>query len=862
MKNTRILFLTGLMAALTACSTALPNGLPQVKNMRAENTQGRELNLSLELSDPDRDPLKCKVNWGDGSASEDVTCSSLTELVQKHTYAKIGSYQVTLEVSDGKDTVTQSLSVLVSDLRNPPTISEFKQKPGPDALNAEITFMVDDADAADSLSCTLDWGDGTIEAAFSCAKGVSIPRPHTYARGGDYAVLLTVSDGKSVTSRTLGVIVQGYGPKIALVQKPTVTEPFKNKPYAVGVDLKLSDLDTVTQPSPYVCQVNWGDNTGFKPVACKDTLPEAPLEYDYTRPGDYAVLFEINDLNGKPIVSKTLGVKVLALPVNNRPEIVDLYQLASNPGDLAASIQIKLEDLDGDALKCSLDWGDRSPLESFDCPRATAFSKAHPYAKEGDYAVLLRVEDSKGGVITRTLGVKVSSLPIPINYPPNISMLQVPVPDSILTPYLVRVRVNIAEQNAGDTLTCRVNWGDNTGFKPVVPCPKNGDFVLDYNYDRPGDYAVLLEVDDGTHKVSKTLGVTIRGYMALTGSRDGTSRLWDSNNGNLFNTLNGHAGGVYAAVFSPDGKTVLTGGEDGKAKLWNSISGQLLNTYTFRQAENGIYPVYAVAFSPNGQKIAMAGAGGISEIRATSSGSILQAWQSDSHGLINCPYVYISNPLGYKCRLTNSIEFNPGGDKILTGGSDGLGQEWDSENVGNPAIYVTSEGNLLGFPTYSPDGTKVAASSSNVDVSSNDYGSGNAYVPYRDFTAIFDTSTKQLISKLGRKEVNINDVYGAPKFSPDGQNIAAPYNVLASDLLTPFYGARIWNVSSGQLLTTLGQHSQIVTRVAFNKQGTKLITGSEDNTAKIWDITSTNLLVTLQGHTGGITAVMFSPVRY
>jgi|GEM_PF-2978851 len=57
------------------------------------------------------------------------------------------------------------------------------------------------------------------------------------------------------------------------------------------------------------------------------------------------------------------------------------------------------------------------------------------------------------------------------------------------------------------------------------------------------------------------------GRQILTGSRDGTAKIW-SLKGEALRTFNGHAGPVTSVAFSPDGRFALTGSEDNTAKLW------------------------------------------------------------------------------------------------------------------------------------------------------------------------------------------------------------------------------------------------------------------------------------------------------
>jgi len=62
-------------------------------------------------------------------------------------------------------------------------------------------------------------------------------------------------------------------------------------------------------------------------------------------------------------------------------------------------------------------------------------------------------------------------------------------------------------------------------------------------------------------------------------------------------------------------------------------------------------------------------------------------------------------------------------------------------------------------------------------------------------------------------------------FSPDGTKIVSgSYDQTV----------KIWNASGGDAITTLTEHINDVTSVAFSPDGTKIISGSVDTTVKIW----------------------------
>jgi WD40 repeat protein len=65
-------------------------------------------------------------------------------------------------------------------------------------------------------------------------------------------------------------------------------------------------------------------------------------------------------------------------------------------------------------------------------------------------------------------------------------------------------------------------------------------------------------------------------------------------------------------------------------------------------------------------------------------------------------------------------------------------------------------------------------------------------------------------------------------FAPDGARIAASGG----------FGAAIWDVDSGRLLTRFEGHDGWVDRIHFSRDGARVVTASGDGTARVWDVST------------------------
>jgi WD40 repeat protein len=70
---------------------------------------------------------------------------------------------------------------------------------------------------------------------------------------------------------------------------------------------------------------------------------------------------------------------------------------------------------------------------------------------------------------------------------------------------------------------------------------------------------------------------------------------------------------------------------------------------------------------------------------------------------------------------------------------------------------------------------------------------------------------------------------------------------------------KVWDTESGAQLATLSGHKMEVNCVAFSPDGTRIASGSSDDTVRVWDAESGEALLVLRGHEQFVTLIAFSP---
>ncbi|HEX3238379.1 MAG TPA: WD40 repeat domain-containing protein [Gaiellaceae bacterium] len=144
------------------------------------------------------------------------------------------------------------------------------------------------------------------------------------------------------------------------------------------------------------------------------------------------------------------------------------------------------------------------------------------------------------------------------------------------------------------------------------------------------------------------------GRLLASGSYDHNANIWNARTGRQRYVLQ-HRGYVLAERFSSDGRSLVTSSQDGAAYVWDVGTGQRLLFLVGGPGAAGA--INAAAFSPDGTEVATASANQLGTIYYSKDGRV------------------IASLAGHKDAVT-SIDFDPGGETIVTGSTDGSARLW------------------------------------------------------------------------------------------------------------------------------------------------------------------------------------------
>jgi PKD repeat protein len=263
---TVVLTLTDSLAATATKSAAVTatHAAPVASFTNSVSGLGVSVDASASTAS-DGATLSYSWNWGDGTAAG-------TGKTATHNYSTGGSFTIVLTVTDTLGATATKSTVVnpVAPVHTPPVASFTNSVSG---LGLSVDASASTASDGATMSYSWNWGDGT-------AVGTGKTATHSYATGGNYTVVLTVTDSLGATA-TISASVSPVGPTHA-----APVPSFTNTVSGLGVSVDAS-ASTASDGATLSYSWNWGDGTAAS------TGKTATHSYGVS--GSYTIVLTVTD---------------------------------------------------------------------------------------------------------------------------------------------------------------------------------------------------------------------------------------------------------------------------------------------------------------------------------------------------------------------------------------------------------------------------------------------------------------------------------------------------------------------------------------------------------------------------------------
>ncbi len=392
-----------------------------------------------------------------------------------------------------------------------------------------------------------------------------------------------------------------------------------------------------------------------------------------------------------------------------------------------------------------------------------------------------------------------------------------------------------------------------------------------------------------TNRDHKALSIVLHntGKLAVTGGKDDTVRIWETDQTTSKAVLRGHLSAVSVLAMNPGRSIIASGSLDGTVIFWDINENKLLKSSKVT-LKGG---VKSLSFHPNGNILAIGGEDGSLQFR-------------------DIPEMKLQFKLPRHQKAVAALDFNLKGDLFVSSSEDGKLIVWDwgekkqrfgidvkdpitdliIHPVRNEIALGTAGGSLetwsllegtklhtinkfeqalisLGFDSR---GQRIITGLEDGTVQIWEYGTSLYKKTFRGHersveTLDFSNDNNFLISSSLDKTVRIWKVDSKnnyrsidigshrvqdARFAPDSKSFATAG--ADSSII-------IWNAEDGKRLNSLRYHKGKVNALSFHSKDPVLLSAGSDRNWVLWDLKSGGIIQTRQAHTSQILAASISP---
>ena len=433
---------------------------------------------SISATDADGDSLTYSI-----SGSEiNISSSGVLTFASAPDYETKNSYTATVTVSDGTDSVSQSITVSITD------VDETVPNEAPTFTSSATFSVAENNTDIGSVSATDADGDSLTYSISGSEINISSSGVLTFASAPDYetknsyTATVTVSDGTASVTQSISINILNLNDNNPVISSSATFSLAENNTAIGLINSSDADGDSLTH-SISGSEIN---------ISSSGVLSFAAAP-DYETKNSYTATVTVSDGTNSATQSITVTITdVDETSPNNTPTISSSATFSASENQTAIG-SVTATDADGDSLTYSISGSEINISSS----GVLSFATAPDYETKNSYTATVTVSD---GTASTTQNITVNVTDVNENVAPTIG--------SSATFSAAENQTAIGSVTAtdadGDSLTYSISGSEiNISSSGVL------SFAAAPDYETKNSYTATVTVSDGTAPVTQSITVNV-----------------------------------------------------------------------------------------------------------------------------------------------------------------------------------------------------------------------------------------------------------------------------------------------------------------------------------------------------------------
>jgi WD40 repeat protein len=331
--------------------------------------------------------------------------------------------------------------------------------------------------------------------------------------------------------------------------------------------------------------------------------------------------------------------------------------------------------------------------------------------------------------------------------------------------------------------------------------------------------------------------ISASGAIAATASADHSVRLWNAVTGQALRTLSGHQQIVSRVVIRADSAQVASGDAAGEVRFWNQATGAAEGVLGAHEGA-----LQGISYGPSGRQLATVGADGL-----------LKIWKLPLPAAVT----FAGN-----AEAVTATAITSDGKWVVTGGADKTVRIYDA-TTSLQARSLPGVPDAVSSVAFSGDDVLTVVGTTNGQIKIWKTADGTPWLGAQPpiegalqapsvlsghdgavVSLAFDTQAKRVVSAGADGTIRVWQLPAAPQLVSDNTGPSARFVVSHDGKLSATAGmfegkpaVIVRDMTDGsRIVQRLLGHTAAVTSIAFQHDGSRLISGGADGTVTVWDL--------------------------